>query len=84
MSTLTRLILPLTCLCGGIFVALAHGAENAEDQPPAMQGITSGEEQPLESHGPEAGTKEPKEYGALEYRLIGPAVGGRMGRHVCR
>ena len=24
------------------------------------------------------GEEKPKEYGALEYRLIGPAVGGRM------
>jgi photosystem II stability/assembly factor-like uncharacterized protein len=77
---LRRLIQLLTraCLFGGVFVALAHGAESAQDQPPAMQGITSGEAQALESHGPEAGAKEPKEFGALEYRLIGPAVGGRI------
>ena len=35
---LRRLIQLLTraCLFGGVFVALAHGAESAQDQPPAM------------------------------------------------
>jgi photosystem II stability/assembly factor-like uncharacterized protein len=76
----TRLILSLTraCLYGGIVVSLAHAAETGEDQPKTMQAVTSGEQKAVESHAPGTAVKEHKEFGALEYRLIGPAVGGRM------
>ena len=32
----------------------------------------------LPTHAAAIGEKKPKEFGALEYRLIGPAVGGRI------
>jgi hypothetical protein len=89
----TRLFKSLTraCLIGGVVVSLAHAAAvdegksqeaqvvtSGEDKPQGSQGAASGEDKPQESQGAAIGEKKPKPYGALEYRLIGPAVGGRI------
>ncbi len=65
-SMLTRLFIPLAhaCLIGGAVISLAHAAATGEDKPPVVQ--------------PVAPEEKPKEFGALEYRLIGPAVAGRI------